>query len=88
MAHIAKIYGKVERESDLRKIFSSIRGDVREARSRRSLTELYKRAGYLIALTYAPSWKKKFRGKTARLRRIAALQRSQGTRRARTLQDD
>ncbi len=71
VAHNAKIYGKVESESDLRRIYSSIRGDVREARSRRALTELYKRAAYLVTLTYAPSWMKKFRGRTARLRRTA-----------------
>ncbi len=71
VAHAAKIYGTVESESGLRRIFSSIRGDVEQARSRRALTELYKRAAYLITLTYAPSWKKKFGGRAARIRRIA-----------------
>jgi phospholipid/cholesterol/gamma-HCH transport system ATP-binding protein len=40
-------------------VFREIRKDVDDAKSRPSLTELYKRAGYLITLTYAPSWDKK-----------------------------
>ena len=65
MAEETHIYGEVHRKSDLRKIFTAIRHDVKEASSRPDLTELYKRAGYLITLTHAPSWKEKF-GKEAR----------------------
>jgi hypothetical protein len=48
----------------MRRVFTAIRRDVGGANSRPASTELYKRAGYLIALTYAPSWDEKF-GKDA-----------------------
>lgn len=35
------------------------------------MTELHKRAGYLITLTYAPSWEEKFGGEDAALRDVA-----------------
>jgi hypothetical protein len=71
MAEDTPIYGEVHSKSDLRKVFTAIRHDVKEASSRPDLTELYKRAGYLITLTHAPSWKEKF-GKEARdLRKLA-----------------
>jgi hypothetical protein len=71
MAEDTRIYGEVRSKSDLRKVFTAIRHDVKEASSRPDLTELYKRAGYLITLTHAPSWKEKF-GKEARdLRKLA-----------------
>jgi hypothetical protein len=44
----------------LKKVFSEIRDDVEKADSRPALTELYRRAGYLITLTNASSWEKKF----------------------------
>jgi hypothetical protein len=65
------IYGEVESKTDLREVFSSIREDVDNADSRELLTELYKRAGYLITLTYAPSWKEKFGKEAENLRRAA-----------------
>lgn len=37
------------------------------------MTELYRRAGYLITLTYAPSWAEKFGNVALRLRRVALL---------------
>ncbi len=49
------IYGEVESQTGLKKIFREIRQDVEKAKSRPDLTELYKRAGYLITLTHAPS---------------------------------
>ena len=64
------IYGEVKSKSDLKRIFAEIRRDVDEAKSRPALTELYKRAGYLITLTHAPSWKEKFGGDEAALRKI------------------
>jgi len=35
------------------------------------LTELYKRAGYLITLTHAPSWEQKFGKDVQALRQVA-----------------
>ena len=64
MAVTRRIYGEVKNMTGLRKVFTEIRRDVEEARSRPGLTELYKRAGYLITLTHAPSWQEKF-GKDA-----------------------
>ena len=60
MAKDTHIYGEVDNKTDLKEVFSEIRQDVEKARSRSDLTELYKRAGYLITLTKAPSWKEKF----------------------------
>ncbi|MGH8807091.1 MAG: hypothetical protein ACREX0_04350 [Noviherbaspirillum sp.] len=54
------IYGEVNSETDLRKVFVDIRRDVDSATSRSALIELYKRAGYLITLTHASSWEAKF----------------------------
>ena len=65
------IYGEVENKSDLDKIFSQIRGDIEKADSRPALTELYRRAGYLITLTHAPSWEEKFGKEAASLRKEA-----------------
>ncbi len=60
MAKEKHIYGEVNSKTSLKKIFGDIRRDVENAKSRPSLTELYKRAGYLITLTHAPSWEEKF----------------------------
>ena len=68
MAAERQIYGKIDSKTDMKKVFSEIRRDVDRASSRPALTELYKRAGYLITLTYAPSWEEKF-GREARLLR-------------------
>ena len=62
-------YGQVNSEADLRQIFDDIRGEVPAASSRDELTQLYRRAEYLIALTYAPAWQKKFDGRLDSLRR-------------------
>ena len=64
MATDRHVYGEVNSKTGLKRIFASIRRDVRSAHSRPDLSELYKRAGYLITLTYAPSWETKF-GKDA-----------------------
>lgn len=71
MAQDTQIYGEVENKTDLKKIFMEIRQDVEKAKSRPGLTELYKRAGYLIKLTYAPSWEEKFGREAATLRNVA-----------------
>jgi hypothetical protein len=64
------IYGEVNSRTGLQNIFLDIRRDVGKAGNRAALTELYKRAGYLLTLTYAPSWKAKFGRETAGLRRV------------------
>lgn len=60
MAKDTHIYGEVDNKTDLKEVFSEIRDDVEKAGSRPELTELYRRAGYLITLTNASSWEKKF----------------------------
>jgi hypothetical protein len=71
MTHDRHIYGKIDSEAGLRQVFTDIRQDVANAASRPALTELYRRAGYLITLTYAPSWEEKFGGNDAALRKVA-----------------
>jgi hypothetical protein len=71
MAHDTHIYGEVTSKTSLKKIFQEIRHDIDEAKSRPTLTELYKRAGYLITLTHAPAWEEKFGKEVAALRKIA-----------------
>jgi hypothetical protein len=63
------VYGEIDSKADLTRVFRAIRRDVDEAGSRPSLTELYKRAGYLITLTYAPSWEDKFGARAPLLRK-------------------
>lgn len=58
------IYGEINNKTGMKRVFTAIRRDVGTAESRPALTELYKRAGYLIALTHAPTWEQKF-GKEA-----------------------
>jgi hypothetical protein len=70
MAEDRHIYGEVNSKTGLKRIFTDIRRDIAGAKSRPSLTELYKRAGYLITLTYAPSWDEKFGRDASALRRI------------------
>jgi len=65
------IYGEVDNASDLKRIFAQIRGEVEQADSRPALTELYRRAGYLVTLTHSPAWEKKFGAEVATLRQIA-----------------
>lgn len=45
---------------DLRQAFRQIRDDVEKATSRKDLTELYKRTGYMITLTHATPINEKF----------------------------
>lgn len=59
------IYGEVNSKTGMKRVFKDIRRDVDSATSRSALTELYRRAGYLITLTHAPSWEEKF-GKEAK----------------------
>jgi hypothetical protein len=71
MAQDRHIYGEVQNKTDLEKIFTAIRHDIDTASSRPALTELYKRAGYLITLSHAPSWQTKFGDEASALRTLA-----------------
>jgi hypothetical protein len=71
MAQDTHIYGEVKSKAGLTTIFKEIRRDVEKAHSRPDLTELYKRAGYLITLTHAPSWQEKFGKQVVELRKVA-----------------
>jgi hypothetical protein len=71
VAEKRNVYGEVENKTDLKEVFTAIRADVDSARSREALTELYRRAGYLVTLTHAPSWKEKFKGEAVELREAA-----------------
>jgi hypothetical protein len=64
------IYGEVNNTTGFKRVFTGIRRDVDSAASRPALTELYKRAGYLITLTHAPSWQEKFGKKASGLRKV------------------
>ena len=70
MATDRHIYGEINSKTSMKKVFSEIRKDVTKAKSRPALTELYKRAGYLITLTHAPSWKEKFGKEAGELREV------------------
>jgi hypothetical protein len=74
MAKDRHIYGEINTKTDLKKIFSQIRHDVDEAGTRPALTELYKRAGYLITLSHAPSWEKKLGHEAAEIRQTAGYE--------------
>jgi hypothetical protein len=71
MAQDTHVYGEVGSKTGLKNVFKAIRRDVEKAKSRPALTELYKRAGYLITLTHAPSWGEKFGKGAAALRKAA-----------------
>jgi hypothetical protein len=64
------IYGEVNSKTGLKQIFVDIRHDIPNAKSRPSLTELYKRAGYLITLTHSPAWEEKFGKDVRELREV------------------
>jgi hypothetical protein len=71
MAQDRHVYGEINSQNGLKVVFRDIRKEVESAKSRPALTELYKRAGYLITLTHAPAWRKKFGTKTASMRSVA-----------------
>ena len=70
MAEDRHVYGEVNNKTGMKRVFADIRRDVDAARTRPDLTELYRRAGYMITLTYAPSWEEKFGRDAAALRRV------------------
>jgi len=64
------IYGEVNSKTGMKRVFMDIRRDIEKAHSRPDLSELYKRAGYLITLTHAPSWEEKFGKEASALRAV------------------
>jgi hypothetical protein len=57
MAERGDIYGHINDEADMRRVFKDIRRDVAEADSRPILTELYRRAGLIgTAADYHERW--------------------------------
>jgi hypothetical protein len=70
MAKDRHIYGEVKSKTGMKRVFADIRRDVENAGSRPTLTELYKRAGYLITLTHSPAWGEKFGRDAASLRQV------------------
>jgi hypothetical protein len=64
------VYGEVNSPTGLRDIFKAIRNDVEGAKSRAGLTELYRRAGYLVTLANSPAWRTKFGRELSQLERI------------------
>ena len=64
-------YGHVKSKADIDKIFADIRADITHAKNREALTELYRRAGYLITLTYAKSWEEHLGDKATGVRHEA-----------------
>ena len=71
MSEDRHIYGEIDNKTNLRDVFLQIRKDVDDAESRAELTELYRRAGYIITLSYAPAWQKKFGDEISTIRDVA-----------------
>jgi hypothetical protein len=65
------VYGEVNSAGDLRRIFAQIRSEVAMATSRDELTELFRRAGYLVTLTFSPAWAKRFGDEVIEIRQLA-----------------
>jgi len=70
MSENRHIYGEIHNQTGMKRVFGEIRRHVNGAKSRPALTELYKRAGYLITLTHAPSWEQKFGNDAVALRHV------------------
>jgi hypothetical protein len=65
------VYGAVENEADLGRIFGAIRDDVGRAATRADLTRLYRRAGYLVTLSASRPWRTRFGADAPRLHETA-----------------
>jgi hypothetical protein len=65
------ISGEVESKTDLERVCLQICREVEQADARPALTELYRRAGYLVTLTHSPAWEKNFGAEVAALRELA-----------------
>lgn len=59
MASDRQIYGEIGNRTDMEEAFAAIRRDIDQAANRPDLTELYRRASYLITLTHDASWREK-----------------------------
>lgn len=71
MATDTHIYGEIDNKTNLRDVCKQIRDDVRNTHDRAALTELYRRAGYLITLSHANSWEEKFGDEIEEIRHVA-----------------
>jgi hypothetical protein len=67
-------YGQIEGVADVDRIFDAIRADIVTAQGRADLTRLYRRAGYLVTLTYSRPWRVKFGDQLPNLREEARRQ--------------
>ena len=72
MAEDRHVYGEVNSKTSMKRVFTGVCRDVTNASSRPALTELYRRAGYMIAMTHAPSWDEKFGRDAGTLRRVGS----------------
>ncbi len=71
MAQDTHIYDEIDNKTNLHDVCLQIRDDVRRAHSRAALTELYRRSGYLVTLSHAQSWRKKFGDDIKEIRDVA-----------------
>lgn len=71
MAEGRRMYGEIDNQTDLKAVFSEIRNDTEHAKSRAGLTELYRRAIYLITLAEAPAWETKSGDELDEIRKAA-----------------
>lgn len=71
MADDRHLYGDIDNKTGLREVALKIRNDVDDANDRAALTELYRRAGYLVTLTHARSWREKFGDDIGEIREAA-----------------
>jgi hypothetical protein len=81
----SNIYRDVNSLGDIREINRSIRQEMNQVSEQEELTELKKRADYLCALTYSPSWREKFGRKTSKFVQVAKEEDDRTTRRANSL---
>ncbi len=84
MATDRHIYGEINSKTGMRRVFGDIRKNVDHASSRPALSELYKRAGYLVTLTHAPSWQKKFGREAGSMRKVGEEEFSKTARKINT----
>jgi hypothetical protein len=65
------VYGEVHDKADLHHTFALIRADVGKATTRVELTRLYRRARYLVTLTYSHAWRTRFGAEAASMTETA-----------------
>ena len=70
MTYVRNACGEINSKTDLERIFTEIRDDVDEAKSRPDLTELYRRASYLITLAHTPIWDQRLGKEAKRFRDV------------------